>query len=133
VLTGLEQAGLLAAGKDATLALDVLKLPHHGSIRNVETDFFNRLPAKHYVISANGHDGNPESETLDLIVKANPDTDDFTIYLTNDAGTGKDGADLNARITAFREHWKAEGRAFQIVVRDPDALGLAIHLGDEQP
>lgn len=133
VLTGLEQAGLLADDDSATMEIDILKLPHHGSIRNVEKDFFNRLRAKHYVISANGHDGNPETETLDLIVTSNPGNDDFTIYLTNDVGTGKDGADLNARITEFRERWKAAGRAFQIVVRDPKALGLSIHLGDEQP
>ena len=132
VLDGLELAGLLE--KDAgTMKLDVLKLPHHGSINNAEQDFFTRLPAKHYVISANGHDGNPETETLDMIVKANPETDDFTIHLTNDEGSGKDGSNLNARVTEFRERWKAEGRELKIVVRDPAALGLSVHLGDEQP
>jgi hypothetical protein len=132
VLDGLELAGRLE--KDAgTLQLDVLKLPHHGSINNAEQDFFTRLPAKHYVISANGHDGNPETETLDMIVKANPETDDFTIHLTNDKGSGKDGSNLNERVTEFRERWKAAGRELKIVVRDPAALGLSIHLGDEQP
>jgi hypothetical protein len=131
VLDGLRLAGL--ADESGVTQLDILKLPHHGSIRNVEADMFKRLPAKHYVISANGHDGNPETETLDLIVNANPGNDDFTIYLTNDAGEGKDGSDLNQRITEFRERWKAAGRDFKIVVREPGALGLSIHLGDEQP
>ena len=65
VLTGLESAGKLSPG--GVLALDILKLPHHGSIRNVDADFFTRLPARHYVISANGRDGNPESATLEAI------------------------------------------------------------------
>jgi beta-lactamase superfamily II metal-dependent hydrolase len=131
VLDGLKLAGL--ADADGVTKLDILKLPHHGSIRNVEADMFKRLPAKHYVISANGHDGNPETETLDMIVDANPGNDDFTIHLTNDAGKGKEGSDLNKRVTEFRERWKAAGRNFKIVVRDPGALGLSIHLGDEQP
>ncbi len=131
VLTGLENAGLLAA-PDGTMELDILKLPHHGSIRNVEADMFARLPAKHYVVSANGKDGNPETETLDMIVNANA-TDDFTIYLTNDTGDDEDGADLAKRVAEFRERWQAAGRDFKIVVRDPAALGLSIHLGDEQP
>src|SRR5215211_6350278 len=76
VLRGLEAAGKLAAG--GSLALDVLKLPHHGSIRNVEADFFERLPARHYVISADGRDGNPESATLDMI--ATRTDDDFEVH-----------------------------------------------------
>lgn len=126
VLEGLERAG--AADADGVTQLDVLKLPHHGSIHNVEAGFFQRLPAKHYVISANGRDGNPETETLDLIVESNAG-DDFTIHLTND--TGK--LDLHERITEFSERWKAAGRNFEIVVRDPAALSLAVHLGDERP
>src|SRR3954470_16171399 len=62
VLEGLEAAG---AAQGAGTQLDVLKLPHHGSIRNVDVDFFRRLPARHYVISADGRNGNPESATLE--------------------------------------------------------------------
>jgi hypothetical protein len=126
VLDGLKLAGL-AGLADAHGVLDVLKLPHHGSIRNVEADLFKRLPAQHHVISANGRDGNPETETLDMIVDAN-DTDDFTIHLTNDIGKG-----LQTRIPESRERWKAAGREFEIVVRDPAELGLSVHLGYEQP
>jgi beta-lactamase superfamily II metal-dependent hydrolase len=123
VLTGLETAGRLAAG--GTLPLDLLKLPHHGSIRNVEADFFERLPARHYVISADGRDGNPETETLEAIAASRAD-DDFTIHLTNHAG--RDG--LGARLDAFADAQRAQGRQFEIASRDEAALGLRIDLGD---
>lgn len=123
VLTGLETAGRLAAG--GTLPLDLLKLPHHGSIRNVEADFFERLPARHYVISADGRDGNPETETLEAIAASRAD-DDFTIHLTNHAG--RDG--LGARLDAFADAQRAQGRQFGIAFRDEAALGLRIDLGD---
>ena len=51
VLAGLREAGLL---RRSPLHVDVLKLPHHGSDRNVETDFFRKIVADHYVVSADG-------------------------------------------------------------------------------
>ncbi|MEO8689691.1 MAG: MBL fold metallo-hydrolase [Solirubrobacteraceae bacterium] len=128
VLGGLETAGRLPAG--GALALDVLKLPHHGSIRNVEADFFTRLPARHYVISANGRDGNPESATLQAIADSRAD-DDFTIHLTNHDGQD----DLAARLDAFVAARDAAGRAYGIEFRDTAALSLRIDLADppEEP
>ena len=92
VLRGLEAAGRLPAG--GSLELDVLKLPHHGSIRNIDADFFERLPARHYVISANGRDGNPEDDTLKLIADSRKgDNEPWTIWLTYGGvdGDGKPG------------------------------------------
>ena len=123
VLEGLETAGKLAAG--GTLALDVLKLPHHGSIRNVDHDFFTRLPARHYVISADGRDGNPESATLEAIAASRAD-DDFEIHLTNHAGKG----DLTQRLDAFVAARDAAGRGFGVSFRDEAALALRIDLAD---
>ena len=127
VLEGLEAADVMA---NSVLALDVLKLPHHGSIRNVEADFFERLPARHYVISADGRDGNPESATLEAIAAARAD-DDFTIHLTNHDGRG----DLAARLDAFVAARDAAGRGYGIAFRDPAALGMRIDLADppEEP
>ena len=127
VLEGLESAGLMAGG---TLALDLLKLPHHGSIRNVEADFFERLPARHYVISADGSHGNPETATLEAVAASRAD-DDFTIHLTNHDGRG----DLAARLDAFVVARNAAGRRYGIVFRDPAALGMRIDLADppEEP
>ena len=67
VLKGLEQAGLLTNGK---LHVDVLKVPHHGSDRNVTATFFKKVTAETYVISANGKNNNPDYPTLKWIVEA---------------------------------------------------------------
>jgi hypothetical protein len=68
VLKGLELTGLLKPGK--TLHVDVLKVPHHGSANNMETAFFKRVTADHYVFSGDGKHGNPERETLEMLFEA---------------------------------------------------------------
>lgn len=68
VLAGLETRGLLAPG--GVLPVDLHKVTHHGSDRNVTTEFFRRLPAATYLISADGHHDNPEPETLAMIGEA---------------------------------------------------------------
>ena len=68
ILEGLELAGLLAARQDAQV--DLLKVPHHGSANNMETIFFERMPADHYVFSGDGEHGNPERETLEMLLDA---------------------------------------------------------------
>lgn len=66
VLAGMEAAGVVAAG--AGVAVDVLKMPHHGSIRNVDEDFFDRVAAETYVFCGDGKHGNPDRETLDMLL-----------------------------------------------------------------
>ncbi len=124
VLSGLDEAGIAEHGRTH---VDILKLPHHGSIRNLAAEFFERVTADHYVISANGRDGNPETETLDTIVAARPGDDDFHIHLTNRAGKG----DLQARLEAFLQAKQASGRSYGVHFRDEDALSLRIDLLDE--
>jgi hypothetical protein len=68
LLQGLGQAGLLSP--EGKLHVDVLKLPHHGSVRNVTREFFKTITADTYAISANGDDGNPDLTTLTWIVEA---------------------------------------------------------------
>lgn len=68
LVEGLDQAGLL--GPDGKLHVDVLKLPHHGSVRNVTPDFFSTITADTYVISADGKHGNPDPPTLEWLVTA---------------------------------------------------------------
>lgn len=66
LLAGLDQAGLLdGAGR---LSVDVLKVPHHGSNRNVTKAFFEKVVADTYVLSADGKYGNPDLDTLEWIV-----------------------------------------------------------------
>ena len=68
ILEGLELVGLLKQG--GTLHVDVLKVPHHGSANNLEPDFFERITADHYVFSGDGEHGNPERESLEMLLRA---------------------------------------------------------------
>lgn len=80
LLEGLRAEGQLdAAGK---LHVDVLKLPHHGSDRNVERAFFESITADHYVASADGTYGNPDRPTLEMIMEARGKEAAYTIHLT---------------------------------------------------
>jgi hypothetical protein len=66
IIAGLEKSGVVQAGAGHHFRL--LKLQHHGSIRNVARDYFERLTADIYVISADGKYGNPDPGTLTLLV-----------------------------------------------------------------
>lgn len=75
-------AGLDLVGKPGPLHVDILKVPHHGSSNNMETSFFARITADHYVFSGDGKHGNPERETLEMLLDARGDDEDYTIHLT---------------------------------------------------
>jgi hypothetical protein len=122
-LQGLEAAGLLPGG---TLELDVLKLPHHGSDRDVELGYFQALRAKHYVISADGKYENPDVDTLQMISKARPD-DDFTIHLTY-APEAFELPAVGQAVAAFFAAEKAAGRKYRVEARKPEDLSLRIEL-----
>jgi len=79
IMEGLELVGLLP--KNGNIHVDILKVPHHGSDRNMETIFFERVKADHYVFSGDGEHGNPERETLKMLLDARGN-DDFAIHLT---------------------------------------------------
>lgn len=79
ILAGLELAKLLKP--KATMHVDILKVPHHGSDNNMETIFFKRVTADHYVFSGDGEHGNPERKTLEMLLAARGDAD-YTVHLT---------------------------------------------------
>ncbi|OYW31529.1 MAG: hypothetical protein B7Z47_00840 [Chthoniobacter sp. 12-60-6] len=79
ILEGLELEGLLKKG--GKMHVDILKVPHHGSDRNMETVFFERVTADHYVFSGDGEHGNPERATLQMLLDARKDAK-LTIHLT---------------------------------------------------
>jgi beta-lactamase superfamily II metal-dependent hydrolase len=68
LLDGLKSGGLL--DQNGKLHVDVFKLPHHGSDRNVTKKLFQTITADIYVASANGRDGNPDLATLIWIAEA---------------------------------------------------------------
>jgi beta-lactamase superfamily II metal-dependent hydrolase len=79
ILEGARKAGLLKAGR---MHVDLLKLPHHGSIRDVKREFFEQITADHYVISADGRFDNPDVDTLKALFAARP-KGPYALYLTN--------------------------------------------------
>lgn len=79
ILEGLEKVNLLKPG--GQMHVEILKVPHHGSDRNMETGFFERVTADHYVFSGNGEHGNPERETLKMLLDARGNSK-FTVHLT---------------------------------------------------
>ncbi len=83
ILVALAQAGLEDA--NGRLHVDVLKVQHHGSLRNASAEFFQKVTADTYVISANKHqrDGNPDIDTLNWILDAPHPNRPFRLVATN--------------------------------------------------
>jgi hypothetical protein len=122
-LEGLESAKLLKKGK---LAVDVLKVPHHGSSRNVEKEYFETIVAKHYVVSADGKHDNPDVETLEMISEARPD-DGFTVHLTyppSEFAVPK----IGQKVKKFFDAERRAGRGYKVVTRAPGQLSVSIKL-----
>lgn len=123
-LVGLEKVGLLKKGK--TMKVDVLKCPHHGSDRNVDNDYFERILADHYVISADGKHGNPDVPTLEMISAARPD-DDFTIHFTHPLEEFAD-QEVAKKVKAYLAKEKKAGRKYGVVFRDKKKPSIEIAL-----
>jgi beta-lactamase superfamily II metal-dependent hydrolase len=124
ILRGLRDAGVLTG---ATAHFDVLKVPHHGSDRNITVDFFRRLPADHYIVSGNGKHGNPETETLRMLAEARGAAP-YTVHFTY-----RDGEhDLGRRIQAWRDEQRAAGRAVKTAFPKRSTRSLLVELGNEK-
>ena len=123
-LQGLEETGLF--DEEGRLELDVLKMPHHGSVRNVNLEYFQRIRARHYLISADGEHKNPDVDTLELISEARPD-DDFTIHLTYPTDRFN-VPEIGEKVAAFFEKEKAAGRKYKVETRKADDLSFSIRL-----
>ena len=79
ILDGLRKAKLLG---DEPLHVDVLKVPHHGSARNVDKDFFAAITADTYVFSADGKHGNPDRDTIEWLVGSRGKHDEYELVFT---------------------------------------------------
>jgi hypothetical protein len=78
----LSERGLLDS--EGKYHVDVMKVPHHGSERNASREFFDRVTADAYVISANGRDDNPSLATLKWIIESKRKKNKIVkIFLTN--------------------------------------------------
>ena len=83
LLEGLQQAGVLK--EDGTFHVDVFKLPHHGSARNITAELFEQITANTYLICADGKHDNPDYQTLEWLVEAAVKQErSFQLIATND-------------------------------------------------
>ena len=149
ILEGLELVGLIKKGE--TIDVDVLKVPHHGSSNNLDNDFFKRIRADHYVFSGNGEHGNPERESLEMLLAARGNADAYTIHLTypiaeidqaRQAEWEKQQARQKAKqqahpekVVEVREDWSpAEHSLAALFAANPDFENrLSIIQADEEP
>lgn len=87
IYEGLKKRKLLKNGK---LHLNVLKMPHHGSDRNMNREFLENITADTYIISANGKYSNPDYATLTWIIEsANEQERQIVIIVTNETSSTK--------------------------------------------
>lgn len=66
VVDGLKHAGRLNGG---TIEVDVLKVPHHGSENNIDSDFVETVIARDYVFCGNGSSGNPNTDVIAMMFR----------------------------------------------------------------
>jgi len=115
LLNGLEDAALLAPG--GRLHVSVLKLPHHGSARNITREFFERVTADTYVVSADGRNGNPDLDPLLWLVDAaRADQREIEIVITNETpSTQKLVASRSPRTSGYALRTLARGKSLVTV------------------
>ena len=114
ILAALRASNLL---KGNGLHVELLKVPHHGSERNVEKGFFEQVTADHYVISADGKFDNPDTAMLEMLTQARG-ADRYTIWFTNKL----------QRVADFFSKDGKKGRNYTVVYRDPKALSVEVTL-----
>lgn len=120
ILAGLGGAGLL--DDDGTAHFSILKVPHHGSDRNLDREFFRKITADYYVLSGDGKYSNPSASVLAWIAQAA--SNDAKICLTYDNNPQYDGYGPSVqKVLAKYPHLAA-----QLLVRGPEELLLRIDL-----
>ena len=100
VIESLEAQGLKKKGK--TMHFDIIKVPHHGSWRDLADEFFKELTADHYVFSANGMYSNPDKPSVKSLLTMRKG-EAFAVHLTNRKHY-KTGKALPAAAYVEKEH-----------------------------
>lgn len=118
ILEGLRAAKLVQ--KDGTLHVDILKMPHHGSVRNVTEEFLRAVTADHYVMSANGKYDNPDLGTLKLFSKVRGDSG-CTVHLTNP---------VPHAVKFFKADLKKAGKSYKVNIRPEPSRSIRIDLDE---
>ncbi len=138
IIKGMELTRMLKKGKSRHV--DLLKVPHHGSANNLETSFFERLTADHYVFSGNGEHGNPERESLEMLHEARGN-DDYEVHLTYpideiDAERKKDwekqrAREKNRRGGNPRPEWSAKKNSLKAFLAANGDFARKVRIVDE--
>lgn len=104
------------------LHVDLFKLPHHGSDRNVERSTFSTITADHYVISGDGKHGNPEVATFEMLFGGRADAgltgEKCTLHLTYDPKkfkSEKGHAYPTAKLEKVFDKARQDGHVFDVV------------------
>jgi hypothetical protein len=125
ILEGLKEQKCL--DKNGKLHVNILKLPHHGSARNVSDELLQTVSADHYVISANGKYDNPDKATLERISAATKGRENFTVHLTNYEGENN----INKMLDTFFAGEKKKKRTYKINYIAPGSTSIFIDLLDK--
>ncbi len=130
---------MVAAWKELGLGtgavpLDLLKMPHHGSIRNSTKAFLEFFVADHYVFSADGKYDNPDAPTLEAVVKMHGDRK-IVLHFTNEDVTWGDAYELErgkTKVRNLREMLTALRAAYpgpwNASLRKPDEKSVVVKL-----
>jgi hypothetical protein len=107
ILTGLTRAGRLDA--DDRLHVDVLKVQHHGSEHNLDSDFAKQITADRYLFCANGEHANPDLRIVQTIIDSR--LGPTSLRSTNPKAKGRFRLQFNSSADATegdgREHMRA--------------------------
>jgi hypothetical protein len=66
VIRGLEQAGKL--DEEGRIHVSAVKVQHHGSEHNIDSDFLRAVTADHYIFCANGAHENPDLAVVEAVI-----------------------------------------------------------------
>jgi beta-lactamase superfamily II metal-dependent hydrolase len=139
LLTGDAHGGdVVEAWKDLGLPtpakLDLLKMPHHGSIRNVTREFMTFFEATHYVFSADGKHNNPDAETVEALVQLHGHRE-IMLHFTNDAvkwmkpyKVEKNGSEVATLADLLTELGTAYAGKWKVNMRKSDHLSVIVEL-----
>lgn len=113
----LEMRGLASANDP--LKVNILKLQHHGSDRNVTPSFFQTVKADHYVFCGDGAHGNPERATIEMLFSTH-DGAPITLHFSNPID--KIDAQRKEEKDKHAQKNKAKGRSFEFWDNARDSL-----------
>jgi beta-lactamase superfamily II metal-dependent hydrolase len=116
ILRALRTAGLRTNG---TLHLNVLKVPHHGSARNLTQGFFEKVTADHYVFCSDGTDDNPDDAALMMLKAARRQGAAYHLWFSYRLD----------RLAKFVDDARADGHIFDATFRDDAQPSLMLDLG----